>query len=87
MSDPIKSLSPEGRDQVKAAAARLALSAFASIMDRRGETPEVLALVAEGLFAGVAHHAWRNRTKGVDAARLERTLRRILRQAVKDAAR
>lgn len=87
MSDPIKNLSPEGRDQVKAAAARLALSAFASIMERRGETPEVLALVAEGLFAGIAHHAWRNRTDKVNRARLERTLRRMLRQAVKDATR
>lgn len=80
-------LSPEGRDQVRAAAARLAMSAFSSIMSRRGETAEVLALVAEGLFAGVVHMAWRGRTPKTTARGLHRILRGILKEAVKEVAR
>lgn len=80
-------LSQDGRDQVRAGAARQTARIFAEIMDRRGATAEVVALVAEGMIAGIVNQVWRNRTKAFGRWQVRRVLHSMLRAAIREICR
>jgi len=80
-------LSQDARDQVRVASARQAAKVFADVMDRRGATPEVLALVAEGMLAGIVNQVWRNRTKDHGTWWVRRVLHSMLRAAIREVCR
>lgn len=60
-------MSAEVADAIRQAAARDALATIKSLTDRHDSTPEVAALAIEGLLAGAAAYAWRNRHVRVKA--------------------
>lgn len=80
-------MSAEVADAIREEAARAALAQVKASMERHGETPEVLALAVEGLAAGAALHAWRNRAEGTPPGRFRKLLAAIMDKAVSAAIR
>lgn len=87
MTGETKPLTPDAKDQIRAACAQHAQRLFGEVMDRRGGTAEVVVLVAEGLLAGIVVTVWRNRREGFGKWWVRRVLHGLLRRTIREVCR